>query len=419
MDRRDFLKLAGIAGFSVVTPFAPRVARADITPYEGTFWVTVHAGGGWDPTMVCDPKGRRNEDHADPINNFFVDEIVEVGPFALAPVDAVVSFFRNHQDQILAINGIDSATVSHEVGRRNTWSGGLTEELPALSALVAGATDSTLPLSFISNGGYDFTDELVAPTRVANTDVLSRVAFPHRLSAGDPSTNLFTDATIDRIADARTARHERLMDASTLPREQQALNTLFEARQGTNDLRRLVDALPGELDNSNNALRRQAQVAIASYKAGLTVSANLTVGGFDTHSNHDVAQGNAITRLFEGLSFLMEEAERQDVLDQMVVIVGSDFGRTPRYNDGNGKDHWSVTSMLALGQGIRGNRVIGGTDDGQGPLTVDPGNLELSSSGIRISPAHVNDALRRHAGIDEHPLVAPYPLRVEALDFFS
>ena len=42
--------------------------------------------------------------------------------------------------------------------------------------------------------------------------------------------------------------------------------------------------------------------------------------------------------------------------DQIVVVVGSEFARTPGYNGGNGKDHWPITSMIVMANGIDGNR---------------------------------------------------------------
>lgn len=418
MDRRSFLKLAGLAGLTVVPTLRPRLAHANLPPYEGPLYITVHAGGGWDPTMICDPKGRQDELEVDPVNNFFVDEIEEIGAFRVAPLPVVVEFFENYQSELLVMNGIDCGTNSHQAGTQNTWSGELTEQIPALNALVAGAAGSSLPLSFISNGGYDFTADVVPPTRVPDTSAISQIAFPYRTSEFDPESNLFTDDTLARIAEAREARHERLINSSTLPREQFGMNSLFEARSGSNDLRRLVDYLPDQLDNTSD-LRQQAQIAIASYRAGLTVSANLTTGGFDTHGDHDNRQTTALNRLFDGVNFLMQEAERQGVADRVVLMIGSDFARTPYYNEGNGKDHWSVTSMMMLGTGIRGGRVIGESDHRQGPMTINPSTLALDENGIRLTPAHIHRSLRKLAGLDEHNLDNQFPLAVEDLDLLS
>ncbi len=51
------------------------------------------------------------------------------------------------------------------------------------------------------------------------------------------------------------------------------------------------------------------------------------------------------------------------IADKLVLLVTSDFGRTPKYNTGDGKDHWNVTSVLVSGPQIRGGRVVGKTDD--------------------------------------------------------
>ena len=116
----------------------------------------------------------------------------------------------------------------------------------------------------------------------------------------------------------------------------------------------------------------------------------------------------------------MVEAERQGVRDRVVVVVGSDFGRTPGYNDGNGKDHWSITSMMVMGAGIRGNRVVGGSTDSHQALGIDTSTLlPVDSGGLTLRPEHVHHALRRLAGIDVDPIVTKqFGLATDALDIF-
>ena len=89
------------------------------------------------------------------------------------------------------------------------------------------------------------------------------------------------------------------------------------------------------------------------------------------------------------------------------------------YNDNNGKDHWSITSFLAMGPGIQGGRVIGATDDYQAPYAVDPGSMSLSDSGTRIHPAHIHSALRQLAGIDKHPVITAWNMEHEALPLWG
>lgn len=411
MDRRDFLRAAGFAGLSLAAPVGVRQARAqDAGPYDGLFFVLVNAGGGWDPTSFCDPKGRVNEEEMDPMNMYLRDEIGTAGNLTFAPMADNQAFFERHYNRMLVINGVDTATNGHDSGSRHTWSGRLAEGYPALGAMLAASLAPIKPLSFISNGGYDLTMGLVAPTRTGDTGALTRIAFPGRLDPNNADTSLHTEETEARIQAAQRARLERQQAAQRLPRLKHAMNSLFVARAGENEIKRLTEFLPSQLDNSNNRMRRQAQVAIAAYKAGVCAAANLNSGGFDTHGDHDNRQSAALTRVTQGVDFLWEEAERQGVADRMVVVMGSDFGRTPGYNAQNGKDHWSITSMVLMGAGIPGNRVIGATTERHRPLTVNPQSLAIDESGVRITPGHVHRALRELANVDGTELDRQFPL---------
>ena len=96
-----------------------------------------------------------------------------------------------------------------------------------------------------------------------------------------------------------------------------------------------------------------------------------------------------------------------------MVIIQSEMGRTPNYNKGNGKDHWSIGSIMFLGKGIKGNRVLGATDEKQFGINLDPKSLALNKdNGIRVRPEHIHTALREFAGIAEHPFAKKFPLGV-------
>ena len=88
------------------------------------------------------------------------------------------------------------------------------------------------------------------------------------------------------------------------------------------------------------------------------------------------------------------EVERHGLEDRVLIMVNSDFGRTPRYNEGMGKDHWPITSLFFMGAGIRGNRVIGASDDGVRALSVNTDTLALDPNGINIQPSHIHASLR-------------------------
>jgi uncharacterized protein (DUF1501 family) len=138
---------------------------------------------------------------------------------------------------------------------------------------------------------------------------------------------------------------------------------------------------------------------VAAFSAGIAVSANMHIGGFDTHGSHDQNQLRRLSQLLEGVDHLWNQIESANLQDRVTVLVGSDFGRTPFYNDGRGKDHWNVTSMMAMGAGVRGNRVVGGTNAHVEALKINPLTLALDPNGVTITPEHIHVALRQMAGI--------------------
>ena len=423
-NRRDFLKIAGVTGLTVSSPFpflreTKKAHAAD--GYNGPLFLFVNASGGWDPTSLCDPKGRANEEEEKPVNNYFTDEIGTVGNIKYAPVDGHKQFFERHKSRLMVINGIDTATNGHDSGSRHIWSGNLAEGHPSLGALIASVHAPGKPMAYITNGGYDATFNVVSRTRVGDVNALARIAFPDEVDPAnkDNKARYHTQATTDRIVAAQNARLEKLSQQAHLPHEHQSISTLHLARNSNNELRKLTEFLP-EIEGSQ--LKKQAQVAIAAFRAGLCVSANLGVGGFDTHGNHDASHYPRMAGLLSGISDIWDEAERAGIADNIVVIVGSDFGRTPYYNMNNGKDHWSVTSMLLMGKGIPAGKVVGATTERYSLKTVDPGSLKVLDSpdmGVRITPAHIHQQLRKLAGIDSVSHIQRFPLRVDEMNLLS
>jgi uncharacterized protein (DUF1501 family) len=186
---------------------------------------------------------------------------------------------------------------------------------------------------------------------------------------------------------------------------------LYAAQVNSKALQRVTPHIPASIPKER--LAQQAEIALASFKAGVCVSANLTIGQFDSHANNDVDQMRLIPEFLAGIAYLLRRAEELKIREQMVVIIQSEMGRTPTYNKGNGKDHWSIGSIMLLGKGIRGNRVLGGTDEKQFHIPLNPQTLATDQEhGIRVRPEHIHAALREFAGIADHPFSKKFPLGV-------
>ncbi|RAL24665.1 Tat pathway signal protein [Lujinxingia litoralis] len=416
MNRRDFIKLAGMAGMTVVSPMAfGRIARAEEMNYPGPYYVMVNAIGGWDTTYLCDPKGVNGINTA-----YGQGEIgtIASSPIKYAPVGNNQYFFEKYASELLVINGVDMATTGHAVGERYAWTGSLENpEYPTFAALAAAAHAPNLPLSYLSYGGHDATGALLPLTRVSNVSHLKGLADPDH-KEGFAHKPYHAPGAAELIQQAVDARHAAGQDHSHLPSERAARSSLFTARMGAKELSRIRDHLPTSLPRDNE-MKAQAMVALAAFKAGLSVAVNLVLNGFDSHAQNDTVQLPKLQLVLDAVDFLLEEAETMGLRDQIVVVMASDFGRTPNYNSDQGKDHWAIGSMMALGPGIRGNRVLGATDEEQRPFNVNPTTLELEYEGVRLRPEHVHRALRRHAGLADHPLAGRFELKEDDLDIFS
>jgi uncharacterized protein (DUF1501 family) len=88
------------------------------------------------------------------------------------------------------------------------------------------------------------------------------------------------------------------------------------------------------------------------------------------------------------------------MIDETIVVVLSEMGRTPKLNAAGGKDHWPVTSALVFGAGIKGGQVLGGTTDALAAKNVDLTTGQLSESGVQLQPTNLMAGLLTAVGVD-------------------
>jgi len=87
---------------------------------------------------------------------------------------------------------------------------------------------------------------------------------------------------------------------------------------------------------------------------------NLNYGGWDMHSNIARSLKSRSPQMDQGISALIEDLDERGMLDDTLVVITGEFGRTPRVNKRAGRDHWGRLCTLALaGGGLRMGQVIG------------------------------------------------------------
>ena len=90
----------------------------------------------------------------------------------------------------------------------------------------------------------------------------------------------------------------------------------------------------------------------------------VSLGGWDTHNSNFVNVPDKAEVLDSALSTLLIDLERRGLLDDTLVVLATEFGRTPEINANEGRDHHpQAFSCVMAGGGIKGGQVHGKTDE--------------------------------------------------------
>jgi hypothetical protein len=102
-----------------------------------------------------------------------------------------------------------------------------------------------------------------------------------------------------------------------------------------------------------------------------------TFGGWDHHAN--IANGfkRQMPDFDQAFAALINDLEQRKLLDSTLVMVSSEFGRTPKINKDAGRDHWPrVFSVVLAGGGIKRGMIYGSSDATGGEPNTDPMSVE-------------------------------------------
>jgi hypothetical protein len=110
--------------------------------------------------------------------------------------------------------------------------------------------------------------------------------------------------------------------------------------------------------------RRLVERGVPFVEVTLANVPDLQVFGWDTHQNNFNAVKKLSGVLDTGWATLMEDLKDKGLLDTTTIVWMGEFGRTPKINSQNGRDHWANSwSTVLSGGGIKGGQVIGKTSD--------------------------------------------------------
>lgn len=426
MNRREFLRSMALGSAASALPLT---LHAQPSPYSGRFLLVLQTQGAWDVTNFCDPK--ENIPGELEITHWSRTQSTQTaGGINYAPIGSNAAFFNKYHNDMLVINGVDTQTNSHSVGELHNWSGKNSPGFPTLTAMFAAQNALDVPLSYINFGGFANGARLIRYSRLDSLDPLVRLTNPNTVP-WDNQRRWRNETEYNMVAQYRSARLDRLQaDEWALPKR--AYNELSQAE--ALESKQLLGLLAAELPASSSFqepeavneqvtsdLTRQMQLALHAFKSGVASAADLFTGGYDTHTRHDLLHEPLIDHLGRSIDFLWEYADQLGIADQLTLVIGSDFARTPYYNAETGKDHWPIGSMMVMERGAPwGNRVIGKTDGGQNAYKINPDTLQEDASATNIYPKHVHKALRRYLNLENTAVDENFRFTgVEDFDFFN
>ena len=138
--------------------------------------------------------------------------------------------------------------------------------------------------------------------------------------------------------------------------EEQAFSLILSRSQQAFDLK-YED--PRVVDRYGKGLGEQLLQARRLCEAGCGF-VTLQHGGWDMHSTIKQEMDKRGPEIDRAVSALVEDLDQRGMLDNVLLVISGEFGRTPKINGSGGRDHWAPLSTLALaGGGLRMGQVIG------------------------------------------------------------
>jgi len=418
MKRREFLKLMSVTGAASSLPLslAMQQAHADF-PHTGTLVFNVHAGGAWDTSSFCDPKQRADVNNWANNNNSRTAGNLRYAPFADNQ-----SFFNKYFQDMLVINGVDGKTNAHSAGVRHQLTGTLGSGFPTTEGLYSAIEGDGLPLAYMGQGALTETSGGLVRYSRAGAGRIRDVSKPNTRFG---NTLFFSPSALDLVRDTHLQRANEKLSEDLLPKIKEKIAELRDSQANANRLNAFGDSLPGSFDTQdllgNNDYRVQlAHVALHAMSQGVSCSAAVESGGFDTHDDHDNRHEPMMARLTRLIDYIWTKAASYGIENRLVVVVTSDFARTPFYNGGNGKDHWPVGSVVVMKKNVNWtNRVVGITDGTQGAVKINPSTLQADNNGVTIEPKDVHQMLRQIIGINNNPIANQFDLGNSNINFLN
>jgi hypothetical protein len=363
-SRRGFLKASAAAGMTWLSPISQSLAFSaenDLNHSEGKAVILLWLAGGPSQLETFDPHPHSDLAPGVKVVNTSIPDYQLAG--GLEPLADLM-------DQVSVIRSMISLEGDHERGVYHIKSGYRPDPTvvhPSLGAIIChelpkGAVEipnhiSILPNQWPARGGYlgaRFDAFQMGDPADPIPDVTQRVdeeRMQQRLESLDVVERAFLAGRDPELDVLQTRQRATINEALRMMRSDQV--KAFDIQ---------LAAQAERAAYGDTAFGRGCLAARRLIETGVRC-VEVTLDGWDSHVNNRETQAKRIATLAPALSALIRDLKDRDLLRRTVVLCGGEFGRTPRINPLEGRDHWPHGfSFLVAGGGFAKGRVIGGTD---------------------------------------------------------
>ena len=416
LSRRNFLTVGAVGGLGLnLAQLLERRAHAELKHYdfiEAKAQSIIH---------IFLPGGMAHQESFDPKPYSPIEYRGEMGTIKTNTgeiVSATIPKLAKIADKFAIIRSMTHGEAAHERGTHNMFTGYKPSpalKFPSMGSVISheyGPRKDLPPYVCIPN----------QPNVYAGSGYLSSSFAPFSLGS-DPASGGFKVRDLNLpsgVADERFARRRSALEAVNYYFSQRdksdnvgAMDTFYdraysmisspEARQAF-DINK-EDAKLRDRYGRNTAGQRLL-MARRLVESGVRM-VNLTYGGWDMHQGITAAMKRTMPSLDQALSVLITDLEQRGLLDTTLVMVSSEFGRTPKINTNAGRDHWpKVFSVMLAGGGIQGGMIHGTSNATASEPDQDP-----------VGPEDLATTIYHQLGIvADKELMAPGDRPIEIVD---
>jgi hypothetical protein len=370
LDRRNFLHVGAVGALGLTLDSYLRLRAAEPAAKKkptAEACIQIFMPGGMAHQESWDPKPHAPVEYRGPLNT--VQTKLEGVVFnECLPKTAALA------DKITVARGMTHGEAAHERGTHNMFTGYRPSpalKFPSMGSVVShelGVRNNLPPYVAVPS----------MPAQDAGSGYLSSSYAPFSLGSdpANPGFRVQDLALPGGVTPERFATRRSMLDAVNAHfagKEKsdnlEAMDTFYQRAYGLISSEKARDAFDinkedGKLRDAygRNAAGQRLLMARRLVEAGVRF-VTLTYGGWDLHNGIADGTKSQLPAFDQAFAALLTDLTTRGLLDSTLIMISSEFGRTPKINGTAGRDHWpKVFSVVLAGGGIKKGSIYGKSD---------------------------------------------------------